>query len=76
KLKEEKGSWNKTIDEQISYLLEGYSYLISIYEEGIEIAGKEGDNCTEDILIGSKSELEKEIWMLKAELGNPADLDK
>ncbi|EHV2930316.1 DNA starvation/stationary phase protection protein, partial [Enterococcus faecalis] len=32
--------------------------------------------CTEDILIGSKSELEKEIWMLKAELGNPADLDK
>lgn len=76
KLKEEKGSWNKTIDEQINYLLEGYSYLISIYEEGIEIAGKEGDDCTEDIFIGSKSELEKEIWMLKVELGNSPELDK
>ncbi|EGO9170090.1 DNA starvation/stationary phase protection protein, partial [Enterococcus faecalis] len=68
--------WNKTIDEQINYLLEGYSYLISIYEEGIEIAGKEGDDCTEDIFIGSKSELEKEIWMLKVELGNSPELDK
>ncbi|EOE00181.1 Dps family protein [Enterococcus faecalis] len=76
KLKEEKGSWNKTIDEQINYLLEGYSYLVSIYEEGIETAGKEGDDCTEDIFIGSKSELEKEIWMLKAELGNSPELDK
>ncbi|CAI3324451.1 MULTISPECIES: Dps family protein [Enterococcus] len=76
KLKEEKGSWNMTIDKQINYLLEGYSYLISIYEEGIEIAGKEGDNCTEDIFIGSKADLEKVIWMLKAELGSSAALDK
>lgn len=76
KLEEEKGSWNKTIDEQIDYLLEGYNYLVSTYEEGIETAGKEGDDCTEDIFIGSKSELEKEIWMLKAELGNSPELDK
>lgn len=76
KLKEEKGTWNMTIDKQINYLLEGYSYLISIYEEGIEIAGKEGDNCTEDIFIGSKADLEKVIWMLKAELGSSATLDK
>ncbi len=37
KLEEEKGSWNKTIDEQIDYLLEGYNYLVSTYEEGLKL---------------------------------------
>lgn len=56
--------------------MEGYSYFILIYEEGIEIVGKEGDDCIEDIFIGFKLELEKEIWMLKVELGNLFELDK
>ncbi|CAI3324333.1 MULTISPECIES: Dps family protein [Enterococcus] len=76
KLKEEKGSWDTCIKEQIDYLLEGYDYLIAAYEEGIDIAGKEGDNCTEDIFIGSKAELEKMVWMLQAELSKSSNLDK
>lgn len=68
KIKSHEASYDVTIKEHLERLLENYRYLISVFNEGIEAAGEEGENVTEDFLIGYKEEAEKTVWMLAAEL--------
>ena len=48
--------------------LVGYEYLRGLYQEGLETAGEEGDDVSQDICIGFKGDIEKIIWMLRAHL--------
>lgn len=69
KLSDEPGTYDKSMNDRMERLIDGYRYLQGVYGEGIEIAGEEGDNVTEDMLIDFKGSVEKTIWMLTAKLG-------
>lgn len=68
KIKDIPGSYELSIDERMKHLLVGYTYLIDLYQTGLEVAGEEGDPVTEDIFIGFKGDLEKVVWMIRAHL--------
>ena len=51
------------------HLLEDLATLCESYREGIELAGKAGDDATADLLTGYVGSLEKHMWMLRAYLG-------
>lgn len=68
-IKDEIGTYERTIPERIETIDEGYRYLVDLYQKGIEIAGEEGDDSTQDIFTGNKTDIEKRIWMLQAKLG-------
>lgn len=74
-IKDEKGDWDKTIPERMETLVAGYRYLADLYQKGIDVTGEEGDDCTQDIFIGFKTDIEKKIWMLQAKLGKAPEID-
>lgn len=74
-IKDEVGSWDRTIPERMEVLVEGYRYLADLYQKGIEISGEEGDDSTQDIFIAFKTDIEKKIWMLQAKLGKAPGID-
>lgn len=76
KIPAEKGDWNKTIDERFEQLSQDYRYLADLYQHGIEVTDAEKDLGTQDILIGYKTETEKRLWMLNAELGKKPGNDE
>lgn len=74
-IEDEVGSWDRTIPERMEKLVEGYRYLADLYQKGVEVAGDEGDDPTQDIFIGFKTDIEKKIWMLQAKLGKAPGID-
>lgn len=74
-IKDEPGSFDKSMNERLATLVSGYRYLASLYQKGIEVSGNEGDDSTQDIFIGFKTDCEKKIWLLQAELGLAPELD-
>lgn len=74
-IKDEIGSYERTIPERMATLVEGYRYLADLYQKGVEVSGDEGDDCTQDIFIGFKTDVEKKIWMLQAKLGKAPGVD-
>lgn len=54
------------MENLIQHLVEDYRYLKDVFQEGIDISGKEDDYSTQDMLIGMKTDIEKTIWMLQA----------
>lgn len=69
------GEWGKSIEEHLNRLLDIFRTLVAEYSKGIEVAGKEGDDVSEDIFIDAKGDLELQIWMMEAELGNAPNND-
>lgn len=54
-------------DELIAQLIQDYEQIIAeIRDIGLELARKQKDDSTEDLLISLRAKLEKHIWMLKA----------
>lgn len=74
KLTDEIGSYEKDMTVRMERLVDGYRYLQSVYAEGIQVAGSEGDNVTEDMCINFKGSIEKTIWMLTAKLGQSPNI--
>ena len=68
KIQDIRASYERSIDEWVRHLLVGYEYLRGLYQEGLETAGEEGDDVSQDICIGFKGDIEKIIWMLRAHL--------
>ena len=68
KIRDIPASYERSIDEWVRHLLVGYEYLRGLYQEGLETAGEEGDDVSQDICIGFKGDIEKIIWMLRAHL--------
>lgn len=73
-IKDEIGSYELTIPQQMAKLVAGYRYLADLYQEGIDVAGEEGDDVTQDMFTGFKGAVEKKIWMLQAKLGRAPEL--
>lgn len=74
-IKDEVGTYDRTIPERMAKLVEGYRYLADLYQEGIEVAGEEGDDSTQDIFTGFNTDVEKKIWMIQAKLGYAPNID-
>ena len=74
-IKDEVGSWDRTIPERMEVLVTGYRYLADLYQKGIDVSGEEGDDSTQDIFIAFKTDIEKKIWMLQAKLGKAPGID-
>jgi len=72
---DEVGNWDRTIPERLEILVKGYRYLADLYQKGIEVAGEEGDDPTQDIFIEFKTATEKRIWMIQAHLGKAPEID-
>jgi len=56
------------------YVLEIFHYLDGLYQKALDVTDAEGDDVTNDIFVGAKAELEKNIWMVAAELGQEPGL--
>ena len=54
--------------DMVKNLLADYKTLQKKFLDGIEMSDKEGDDVTNDMLIGLKTELDKTIWMLDSYL--------
>lgn len=75
KIPDEPGTWDKTTPERFEILSKGYRYLADLYQKGIEVSDDEKDFSTQDIFIGFKTETEKRLWMIQAELGKAPERD-
>lgn len=74
-IKDEKGSFGKGTPERLATLVKDYRYLEDLYQKGIEVSDEEKDYSTQDIFIGFKTEIEKKIWMIQAELNEAPEID-
>lgn len=74
KIKDQPGTYEKTIEEHLNNLSEGYRYLRELCAKGIEVTEEENDHVSQDIFIDMKGDIEKTIWMLSAELGKAPNL--
>ncbi len=73
-IQEEKGSFERSMEENLGRVLSIFRYLVSLYQKALDITDAEGDDVTNDIFVGAKAELEKHIWMIAAELGQAPGL--
>lgn len=71
-IKEKVYSEKIVADRMVENLVEDYRTIRDVTVKAIELAQKEGDSVTEDLLIGYKSNLDATIWMLQAYLGKDA----
>lgn len=74
KLKEKKGSFSVTEDQHLQTLLTGFTYVGSLYKDGIATATDEGDDVTADLFTSLKGDVDKTVWMLSATLGKEPKL--
>ncbi|WEV60437.1 DNA starvation/stationary phase protection protein [Streptococcaceae bacterium ESL0729] len=74
KIKLEKATWDKNIEERIEQVIEAYKYLDGLFYQGIEVSDEEGDPVTSDIFTTANAEIEKTIWMLESEIGRAPGL--
>ena len=75
KIKASTANWTDTLEERFAMLVDGYRYLSNLLQEGIDAAGDEGDNVTEDMLIDMLGSIQKRIWMVQAHFGKAPEID-
>ena len=73
-LTETTGTFDKPMSDQIQLLVDTYKYLSVLFQVGLDITDEEGDAPSNDIFTAAKSEIDKTIWMLTAELGQAPGL--
>jgi len=59
-------------DKMVENLVDDYRTIRDVTEKGIDLADKEGDSVTEDLLTGYKNDVDNTIWMLQAYIGKGA----
>ena len=64
----------RDVPNSLERVLEIFRYLVDLFQKGLEVTDKEGDDVTNDIFMAAKGALEKDIWMLAAELGQAPGL--
>lgn len=74
-IQDEIGTWDRPTPERLKTLVSGYRYLADLYQKGIEVSGQEGDDSTQDIFIAHKTAIEKNIWMIQANLDRAPNND-
>ena len=70
---EEVGEY-RNVEESLERVLAIYRYLSELFQKGLDITDEEGDDVTNGIFADAKTEKDKTIWMLAAELGQAPGL--
>ena len=73
-IEERRGAFTKNVEESLTRVLEIFHYLDGLYQKALDVTDAEGDDVTNDIFVGAKAELEKNFWMVAAELGQEPGL--
>lgn len=73
-LAETPGNFDKSMAEQLQLLVDTYKYLAALFQVGLDVTDEEGDAPSNDIFTAAKSDVDKTIWMLTAELGQAPGL--
>ena len=68
-IEEKEGKFSKSVEESLERVIEIFRYLVGLYQKALDVTDEEGDDVTNDIFVGAKADLEKNIWMLTAEIG-------
>lgn len=72
-IEEEAGEY-RNVEESLERVLVIYRYLSELFQKGLDVTDEEGDDVTNGIFAGAKTETDKTIWMLTAELGQAPGL--
>ncbi|VST39434.1 DPS family peroxide resistance protein [Streptococcus pneumoniae] len=72
-IEEEAGEY-RNVEESLERVLVIYRYLSELFQKGLDVTDEEGDDVTNGIFAGAKTETDKTIWMLAAELGQAPGL--
>ena len=72
-IEEEVGEF-RNVEESLERVLAIYRYLSELFQKGLDITDEEGDDVTNGIFADAKTETDKTIWMLAAELGQAPGL--
>ena len=72
-IEEEVGEY-RNVEESLECVLAIYRYLSELFQKGLDITDEEGDDVTNGIFADAKTETDKTIWMLAAELGQAPGL--
>ncbi|MFK7696252.1 Dps family protein [Paenibacillus sp. HJGM_3] len=60
---------NENANEMVRTLVIDFGIIVGELKEGMNMADREGDETTGDMLLAIHSSLEKHVWMLKSYLG-------
>ena len=72
-IEEEEGEF-RSVEESLERVLDVYRYLITLFQKALDVTDEEGDDVTNGIFTDAKTETDKTIWMLAAELGQAPGL--
>lgn len=72
-IEEEAGEY-RNVEESLERVLVIYRYLSELFQKGLDVTDEEGDDVTNGIFADAKTETDKTIWMLVAELGQAPGL--
>lgn len=72
-IEEEAGEY-RNVEESLERVLAIYRYLSELFQKGLDVTDEEGDDVTNGIFADAKTETDKTIWMLAAELGQAPGL--
>ena len=64
----------RNVEESLERVLSIYRYLSELFQKGLDVTDEEGDDVTNGIFSDAKTETDKTIWMLAAELGQAPGL--
>ena len=64
----EEASEEETTEQMVAAVLADFELLISDLSQIMESSEEQGDQGTSDLCLGIKTELEKNVWMLKSYL--------
>lgn len=65
----EEAGVNYSAEEMVKEISEDFTKVSKQLEEAIEAAGEAGDDVSEDMFIGMKTDVDKHIWMFRSYLG-------
>lgn len=68
-LEEKSSSFDDTMEERLERLVEVYSYLSEMAQQGLNVTSEDADDVSNDMFVAFKKDVDKTIWMLTAELG-------
>ncbi|TVX09534.1 DNA starvation/stationary phase protection protein, partial [Streptococcus pneumoniae] len=71
---EEEAGDNRNVEESLDRVIVIYRYMSELFQKGLDVTDEEGDEVTNGIIAGAKTETDKTIWMLAAELGQAPGL--
>lgn len=68
-LEEKSGSFDDSMESRLERLVEVYSYLSEMAQQGLNVTSADDDDVSNDMFVALKKDVDKTIWMLNAELG-------